>query len=344
MSDDLRRDLEAAGRRPVPEPRPGFEAALEERLLAIARTPVAALPPTPPPARAVVRRRLAFGFAGGLAGAAALVAIALLVTTLGGRPLPSLELTGAVNVEVALADGTTLLDPDGLLLPDGSEVRVGAGGSARIGDVVLAAGDVATVADGRLQVRPPGSEASRPGSPAPTSGRPTASAPAATRAPTPTPVAASPTPSPAPSPTSGSPTKAPPSVKPDATRSPAPTPAGTPPSATATPVPATPTPSVVDPIKLLARATGPAEVKVTWTGADGARRYRLFAWVWRAGDGTEPVRSARKLIGEFTRPPDSPLTFRVRADVVRVRLLVIAFAADGTELTRSNVARVSFGE
>ena len=93
----------------------------------------------------------------------------------------------------------------------------------------------------------------------------------------------------------------------------------------------------------MARAGGPSEVKAAWTGAAGARRYRLVAWVWRAGDRAEPVRSGRKVVGDFTRPPDPPLAFRVGADVVRVRLLVIAFAADGTELTRSNVARVSFG-
>jgi hypothetical protein len=87
---------------------------------------------------------------------------------------------------------------------------------------------------------------------------------------------------------------------------------------------------------------GPSEVRVIWNGAEGALRYRLVAWVWRVSDGAEPVRSARKVIGEFTHPPDSPLAFRVRADVVRVRLLVIVFAADGTELTRSNFARVSF--
>jgi hypothetical protein len=83
-------------------------------------------------------------------------------------------------------------------------------------------------------------------------------------------------------------------------------------------------------------------VKAGWTGTEGARRYRLVAWAWQIGDGGELVRSARKVVGDFTRPPDPPLAFRVGADVVRVRLVVIAFAADGTELTRSNVARVSF--
>ena len=185
MNDDPRRDLEAAGRRPVPAPRPEFEAALEERLLAMARTPVPAAPPAPPAGPARVRRRLAFGFAGGLAGAAALIAIAIVVGTLGARPSPDLELTAAVNVEVALSDGTTLVDPDGLLLPDGSVIRVGAGGSARIGDVVLRAGDVATVDAGRLQVRP-GSEASRPTGSVPPTASPDGSAPPPTRAPTPT--------------------------------------------------------------------------------------------------------------------------------------------------------------
>jgi hypothetical protein len=339
MNNDLRRDLEAAGRRPVPAPRPEFEAELEERLLAIARNPAPAAPPTPSaPAR--VRRRLAFGFAGGLAGAAVLIAI--VVGTLGARTSPDLELTGAVNVEVALSDGTTLVDPDGLLLPDGSVIRVGAGGSARIGAVVLRPGDVATVDAGRLQIQP-GSEASRSASPVSTPGRPTASAPPATRSPTPTTALPTPTSSPSPSVAAS---KAPPTARPDSTPSPTAPPGGirSPSPTAATPGPGSPTPSATTaaPLKLVAREGGPSEVRVTWTGTPEARRYRLVAWVWRASDGAQLVRSARKVIGEFTRPPDSPLAFRVGADVVRVRLLVIAFSADGTELTRSNLARVSF--
>ena len=67
-----------------------------------------------------------------------------------GGPPP--ELAAPVNVEVALADGTVLEDPDGLRLPEGAVIRVGAGGSARIGDTALVPGDVATVEQGRLRV------------------------------------------------------------------------------------------------------------------------------------------------------------------------------------------------
>jgi hypothetical protein len=345
MNDDLRRDLEAAGRRPVPEPRPEFQAELEERLLAVARSGAAMAAAGPPAQHARLRHRLAFGFAGGLAGAAVLIALAIVIGSLGVATAPDLELTGAVNVEVALADGTMLMDPDGLLLPDGSVVRVGAGGSARIGDVMLHAGDVATIDAGRLEVRP-GSEASRSGGSTPPTVRPEVSAPPPTRAQTPTPVPASPTPPPAPSATPGAPTKAPPTATPGGTGSATATPGGarTPSPTTATPAPATPTPSAstVALLKLVARVAGPSEVEAAWTGTEGARRYRLVAWAWRISDGGELVRTARTVIGDFTRPPDPPLAFRVGADVVRVRLLVIAFAPDGSELTRSNAVRVSF--
>ena len=341
MNDDLRRDLEAAGSRPVPEPRPEFQAALEARLLAVARSAAPVAPPAPP---AHVRRWPAFRLAVGLSTAAAMLAIAFLIGVVGFGTSPDLELTGAVNVEVALADGTTLVDPDGLLLPDGSVVRVGAGGSARIGDVVLRAGDVATIDAGRLQVQP-GSEASRPGGSTPPTVPPGASAPPATRAPTPTITVASPTPSPAPT-RSGDPPKGSPTARPDgtplATATPTATRTGSPSTATPRPQTPAPTPADVATIKLVARVAGPSEVKATWTGTPGALRYRLVAWVWRAGEDADAAPSARKVIGEFTRPPDSPLAFRVGADVVRVRLQVIAFAADGTRLAHSNFARVSF--
>lgn len=343
MNDDLRRELEAAGSRSVPGPRPGFQAELEERLLAVART---ARPTAPPSPRPRVRRWPPRRLAGGLAGAAALIVIAVIAGTLGAPVSPELELTGAVNTEVSLADGTTLVDPDGLLLPDGSVVRVGAGGFARIGDVVLRPGDVATVDAGRLRVRP-GMEASHSGSQVPATGPPGRTTAPPTREPTPTLPAPSSSPSSSPPAGSGQPTREPPTPRPGGTASPTAGP-GEPRSPTPTaetPGAGTPTPSATAAatLKLMARADGPSAVRVSWTGAAGARRYRLLAWVWRAGEGEDPVRSARRIIGEFTHPPDSPLSFRVGADVVRVRLLVIAFAADGSELARSNVARVAFG-
>jgi hypothetical protein len=86
---------------------------------------------------------------------AAALALVLGVSSQGGPTTPraAAELIDPVNVRVVTADGTVVLeDPDGLFLPEGAVVSVGEGGSARIGDTVLAAGDVATVQGGRLVV------------------------------------------------------------------------------------------------------------------------------------------------------------------------------------------------
>ena len=119
------------------------------------------------------------------------------------RPAPRRRWHAPVNVEVALADGTMLEDPDGLVLPEGAVVTVGEGGSARIGDTVLSPGDVATMRDGRLDVEGPpvGALATPDRSPRPTdrpvtpspSTRPDATpAPAPTRTPDRTPAATAP--------------------------------------------------------------------------------------------------------------------------------------------------------
>ncbi len=199
MNDDVRRRLEEAGRAPAPGPRPGFADELEERLLTVARTTPAAEPvpgdgfeprPRSPRRRPTMSRGR--GLAGGLVGLTAGLVVALVVGGISVRPMHAFELTDPVNVEVALSDGTTLVDPDGLLLPDGAVVRIGVGGSAMVGDVLLGAGDVATIDDRRLSVdrlaEATASGATIP-SPRPTTKPPAVPTPTPARPATPRPVA-----------------------------------------------------------------------------------------------------------------------------------------------------------
>lgn len=338
MNDDLRSSLEEAGRRPVPEPRAAFTSALEDRLVAIAeasvseRAAVAGVAPAsgplpasePPPGPP--RSRPAFGFAAGLAGLAAVLAIAVVMSGFGVRSTLAFELTDATNVEVALADGTTLVDPEGLLLPDGAVVRIGTGGSARIGDVLLGAGDVARVTDRRLNVDRRDDSTTTV---------------AATPGPTRTPAI----PTDAPPPGTPVPSYRPATPKPDVSL---------PPSATATPrivaptatpsvyLAASPTPAaVVKALKLEARRTGASEVGASWTSVSGAVSYVLVARASTDGTARDPIYPGSPVIGEFTHPPLKPLLFRVGPDVVQVRLLVVALSADGRVIGRSNIATVN---
>ena len=146
MSDDTRRRLEDAGaaagaadstrRSPTPSRRGCSRSAAS-------RPSVAA---TAPPSRAAwpgSRRRWRSHAGRRRAGIALVVAGTWPpAARASSRPRSSPQ---PVNVEVALADGTTLEDPDGLRLPEGAVITVGDGGSARIGETVLRPGDVATV-------------------------------------------------------------------------------------------------------------------------------------------------------------------------------------------------------
>ncbi len=334
MTDEIRHQLEAAGRRPAPEPGPEFADALEARLMAVAtnRAPAVAQPPRRRWGRLRLperwlRVRLT-------AGVAVLAVVLIGVAVAGGladRGTPNLELTGATNVEVALADGTTLVNPDGLLLPDGAVIRVGVEGAARIGDVQLGAGDVATVADRRLRIDRRGMTGLvEPGdSVAPAS----SAAPASSTSP------------------SASPTKAPPASQPPQTPRPAGTAAAfaTPPSDRPTPSstvsPRTSSAPTVDVVrlKLSAKAVGPSDIGAIWTGLPKASSYVLVASASRQGPAADPRYPGSTVIGEFAYPPKDPLRFRVPSGVGQIRLMVVALTADGSELTRSNIVTVPLG-
>jgi hypothetical protein len=270
--------------------------------------------------------------------AAGIAAVIVLIAGLGlglARPDPTpslgLALAGPVNVEVALADGTILEDPDGLLLPEGAVVTVGEGGSARIGDTVLRPGDVVIVEGDRIEVQRPTPVGVVP-DPTPTSTprpaatrRPATAAP--TAAPTDPPAAATPTPTPTPS-------ASPPRTA-EPTREPAPTDA--PPTARPTP---TPTPAIVRP-RLRARLIDGPRIAVRWTVTSGAARYVLVATGSRSGPAADPVYPGGRVIGEFATPPERAFRVRVPAGVVEVRLMVVALREDGRVLRRSRIATVA---
>ncbi len=275
---------------------------------------------------------------GVLAAAIAAGTLAVVAVIGQARPVPSptppaLELTATVNVVVQLADGTTVRNPDGLLLPDGSTVSVGDGGSARIGGLVLAPGEVVTVHDGRAQVQ---QQAVATGglSPAPPTGPPAASARTAPSAP-PSTVLRSPATSAAPTPAPSAGAAASPAGPP------VPTPTETSPAAT--PAPAASAMPSAQPIrapKLGARLVAADTIAVAWTRTPGARTYVLVVARSKNGIAARPVYPGGRVLAQFTQPPAEPLRFVVAAGVVQVKLMVVALDLGGHELARSHVVRV----
>ena len=326
MSRDVRRELEEAGRRAVPDPDPAFTNALGTRLRAISATS----PHPSPRRRRPQRSRWPVGvLAAGLA-AAALAAFAVLGghTPTPSQSIPGLELTAAVNVVVQLADGTTIQNPDGLYLPDGATVTVGDGGSAQIGDVVLQAGEVILVHNGRVQVQQSASVAT---------GR-TPSGPSAPGGPSRTPAPSGRA--------SGAPSSGGPGPRPTPTVTPAPTaPPTRPPTAPPTPMPTpttapTPSPTPVPSLRFRASLVGASTISVTWKRIPRARSYVLVATRSRTGTAPRPVYPGGKTLGVFAHPPATPLRFTFPAAVVQVKLLLIALDANGNELMRSRIIRI----
>ena len=309
MSREVRRRLEDAGRQPVPDVDPSFAEALEARLLAVA----ASAPPSPePPRRRGPSRWVRVAASGATLAVAALV-IALVVA--GTRPpaddavLVALELVAPVNVEVALADGTTLEDPDGLVLPEGTVIVVGDGGSARIGETVLRPGDIATVEHGDLRVEHRGVVGSVPATPGPSGARADCLALAGRDA--------------------RADARPDPSTRRDAeadadAATPAPTSGGMPP--TPAPTPATAAPPTVAPRPRRPRpprssgrgfVPGSSTARASLSVDRDLSRPFVRADRDRGGSGPapDPVYPGSRVIGTFARPPELPLRFRVPAGV-----------------------------
>ena len=331
MSDDVRRRLEDAGSREVPPPDVAFADALEARLRAVGASLPPAAPEPPRRPRPALGLRLA-----GVAAVALVAAIAVLLLGPATRP-PAPRLVAPVNVEVSLVGGTTLEDPDGLSLPDGTVIRVGEGGFARIGDVTLGPGDVATVRDGRLNVERP-TAGVVPGS-TPSATAPTAPGPRASHAATPAPSGpgrTTPGPSPAPTPSPTPSVETPPDRTAEPTVAPTPVPVRTP-LPTASP---TPTPTILRP-RLRARVISGPRIAVRWTETWRAASYVLLATASRTGPAPDPVYPGSRVLGTYPQPPETRLRFRVPAGVTEVRLMVVALRKDGSVLRRSRIVALA---
>jgi hypothetical protein len=81
----------------------------------------------------------------------------------------------------------------------------------------------------------------------------------------------------------------------------------------------------------------PTRIRVTWTATPGAASYKLVTSASRGGAAARPRYPGGRVLGEFSRPPETPFRFRVPARVVEVRLMVVALAPDGSVIARSRV-------
>ena len=143
---EVNRQLLEMGRVDVVGPPRDFVNSLEQRLEAIASTQAEYAPHLIPPRRPRAKRVV---FAPAFA-ALVLVVGAILVTVDNGSSAYALD--DPFNVQVQLADGRFVDGTDGLKVPKGSTVVVGAGGSVRIRDRVYRAGDVIVIGDSGPEV------------------------------------------------------------------------------------------------------------------------------------------------------------------------------------------------
>jgi len=324
VSRDPRSKLQQAGARHAPQPDPAFADALEARLRAVPTS----MPPAPPvmsvsggakPSDRIWRRVWVRPLAAGIVVAALVLAAVAQGGLAPQYSVPPLELTAAVNVTVQLADGTTVQNPEDMVLPEGAIVTVGAGGSARIGNVTVNPGEVAVVHGGRAQVeRPKQGTASTAlatplhGSPgAPPSGAIGSTQPGAT---------------PDPSAPAGS-------MAPAPSASPAPAPSASP--------AASPAPIVA--ALLQAHLAGAHTIAIDWTRTAGAKSYVLVMTRSNVGPAPRPAYPGSRILGTFSRPPAAPVQFVLASGVIQVKLMVVALDKNGHELARSLIVRVIVG-
>ena len=328
MTRNPRHLLEDAGARDVPGPDAAFADALEARLRAVA----VSAPPAAPVATAPTRRRQSFGWARPMLAGLVATAIVLAAIAQGGlapkSPTPGLELSAAVNVTVQLPDGTTVENPEGMILPEGAIVTVGEGGSARIGNVTVNPGETVVVHGGRAQVERPKPSVSKTAAPTPSAGPQSATPSGAigSSEPGPSPDPSAPAESASPAPGTSADPSATPTPTPAATASPAPTPK--------------PKPVVVLAPRLRVRLAAAHTIAVDWTRTAGAKSYVLLMTRSKVGVAPRPTYPGTRVLATFSRPPAAAVQFVLAPGVVQVKLLVVALDKDGHELGRSRIVRV----
>lgn len=143
---EVNRQLLEMGRDDVVGPPRDFVDSLAQRLDAIASTQAEYAPHINPPRRPRAKRLV---FAPAFA-AIVLVVGAIVVTVDNGSSAYALD--DPFNVQVQLADGRFVDGTDGLKVPKGATVVVGAGGSVRIRDRVYREGDVIVIGEGGPEV------------------------------------------------------------------------------------------------------------------------------------------------------------------------------------------------
>ena len=143
---EVNRQLLEMGRVSVVGPSSDFVDSLAQRLDAIASTQAEYAPHINPPRRPRAKRLV---FAPTFA-AIVLVVGAIVITVDNGSSAYALD--DPINVQVQLADGRFVDGTDGLKVPKGTTVVVGAGGSVRIRDRVYREGDVIVIGESGPEV------------------------------------------------------------------------------------------------------------------------------------------------------------------------------------------------
>lgn len=161
--EELQQQLAEWGRAATPDPNATFADNLESGLRAMG---VQRAQPRP-----------IWQLLSGVAAAALLVIAGIFALDRYGES-DLVVMSASEDTAVFLPSGTELDSPSQLGLPDGSRIEVGPDGSASVGDVVLDAGSVAEIVDGRVEVLRSPTET------APTTAVPTTTQPPTTTAPT----------------------------------------------------------------------------------------------------------------------------------------------------------------
>ena len=304
--DELHRQLVKMGKTDVVGPPRDFVDSLDARLAAMASAQHDYAPLMPPPRPRPKRVLLAPAFA-----ALSLTIAAIVLSVDGGAA--AYALNEPFNVQVQLADGRVVYGIDGLRVRKGAIVRVGAGGSVRIGDRIYREGDVIAIGER-------GPEVTDHIDVTPSTTR--VEAPPTTRVEEPPP-------------TTAPVTRPPETTMPPRPILPAPTTKAEPPETTRKPETTQPpqTTRLVVPMELAAQRVGASsQVSLSWSVVEGAKKYVVVRTVAVAGaTPAEPVYppvSPTKVVVQTTARAHTDVAEAVEGvPVTAVRYRVVALDA-----------------